>query len=261
MQVIADNIKNAESVLGELTTAITRVTALCEAATPLREAMKQGGPRKSPPVYVAETGKKMKENFIEDFGAEFPTLSSGISNGWLGSASYRLHDGIYKLGTSLITMKERKFMVMSDEERATLCEALKDVLADFAIYTIIAFQLHLTPGEQYTLAVSKLCERRQVKPAIFYGEMLQVIESTGRKYYAYEPLSPVYNDMLATEPAFLAECEEQRLPLTEEMAMDILSGELLVTMALDQLLKENSEMESTEVDVNPMSLISRMNLE
>ncbi len=261
MQVIADTIKNADSVLAELLSLISKTSILCEATTPLREAMKTSTTRKSPPVYVAETGKRMKENFIEDFGAEYPTVSSGISNGRLGHASYRLHDGIYKLGTVLITIKNRKFMVMSDDERTELHDSLLDAVADFAIYTVIAFQLHLASGDQCTLAVSKVCERRQVKPAILYGEMLQIIEGTGRKYYAYEQLSPVYADMLAIEPAFLAECEEQQLPLTEEMALEILSGELMTAAALDQLLKQNSDMESHEVDVDPVSLISRMCLE
>lgn len=260
MQVIADTIKNAEAVLGELLSVTDATWVLCEAATPIQEWMRTTKVRKSPPVYVAETGKVMKENFIADFGAEYPTLSAGVMNGRLGSSSYRVNDALYKLGNCLKTMKERQFMIMSDEERKELHESLLDVVADFAIYTIIAFRLYKAGDGYCTLAASKACERRQVSPAIMYSEMLGLLERTGRTYYAYEPLSSMYADMLATEPAFLAECEEQGLPLTEDLARSLLEGETTVPLLMEALLSQAADTESTEVDVNPISMISRMNL-
>lgn len=261
MQVTADNIHQADAVLNELLTVTDVTLDLADAATPLREAMKKFTTRKSPPVYMAETGRKMKEKFISDFSVEYPTISSGITNGRLGPASYRMHDGLYKLGTALRKMSECKFMVLSDDDRVVMHDALLDAAADFAIYTIIAFSLHLAPSEHCTLAVSSLCERRKVTPSVLYGELLDVIKNTGRSYYAYEPLSPLYSDMLATEPAFLAECEDQGFPLTEEMAREILDGTVPAAQVLETLMKQNADMESTEVDVNPFSLISRMSLE
>lgn len=261
MQVIADTIQTADAVLGEMLSVIDISWALCEASTPIQVWMRTAKQKKSPPVYVAETGKQMKDNFIEDFRSAYPTLSTGIMNGRLGSASYRMHDGIYKLGTCLQKMKERKFMIMSDDERGQIHEAMLDIVADFAIYTIIAFQLHRAEEGVCTLSVSKVCERRHVSATILYGELLETIKKTGRTYYAYEQLSPLYADMLAVEPTFLAECEEQELPLTEELARELLDGETTAPQLLELLLKQNADVESKEVDVNPVSMISRMNLE
>ena len=261
MRVVSDSVRDPEAVLEEMLSAIDTSWALCEACTPIQVWMRTAKQRKSPPVYVAETGKKMRENFIEDFRTAYPTLSVGIMNGRLGSTSYRMHDGIYKLGTCLKTIKDCKFMVMSDDQRQVLYDAFRDIVADFTIYTIIAFQLHRANEDVCTLSVSKACERRKVSPAILYGELLETLKRTGRTYYAYEPLSSVYADMLAVEPAFMAECEEQELPLTEELAQGLLDGETTVPQLMELLQKQNADVVSTEVDVNPISMISRMNLE
>ena len=261
MKVISDGMMSADNILEESLTVIDRVWVICEGCQPISEWMYTTKERKSPPVFVAECGKKVKENFIEDFGSEFPTLSSGIINGKLGQASYRLHDGMYKLGTCLQRIKGRKFMVTSDDERKELHELLLDVVADFAVYTIIAFQLQQSTAGVCTLAVSKACERRQINPGLLYGEMMETIKKTGRTYYAYEPLSPVYSDMLADEPAFLAECEALELPLTEELAKQLLAGEFTPPLLMEYLLKQTLSTEQHEVNLDPIGMIKRMNLE
>ena len=95
MQVIADTIKNADAVLSEMLTLTDTAFSMAKAAAPIQELMKQSTTRKSPPVLAAESGKVLKENFIEDFRSLFPNVSSGVTNGRMGTASYRLHDGVY----------------------------------------------------------------------------------------------------------------------------------------------------------------------
>lgn len=261
MQVIADTIKNADAVLSEMLTLTDTAFSMAKAVAPIQELMKQSTTRKSPPVLAAESGKVLKENFIEDFRSLFPNVSSGVTNGRMGTASYRLHDGVYKLGNALQTVQERKFMIVSDDERRELSEQLRDVVADFAIYTIIAFDLHNASQGTCTMAINKYCERRKVSPSILLGELMGTVQWSGRTYYAYEHVSPLYTDMMAAEPLFLTECEEQELPLTEELAASILDGRANAAQVMEQLLKQASEVESKEVSVNPMSLISRMSLE
>lgn len=261
MPVIADAIQNADAVLSDMLSLTSAALSMTKALTPIQELMKNSTVRKSPPVLVAESGKVLQDNFFEDFSIAFPAVATGITNGRLGHASYRVHDGIYKLGTVMPAIKAKKFMIMSDEERKTLHEEMKDVVADFAIYTIITFQLHRSIEDVTTMATSKACERRQITARVMYGELLSTVESLNRAYYAYEPLSAFYTDMLAAEPIFMAECEENQLPLTEEMAHDILTGKTTSARVMEQLLRQTADMESKEVDVNPVSLIQRMSLE
>lgn len=261
MPVIADNIQNADAVLNDMLALTSATLSMSKALTPIQELMKASPVRKSPPVLVAESGKVLQNNFFEDFNISFPAVATGVTNGRLGAASYRVHDGIYKLGNIMRTVKERKFMIMADHERSELCEGMKDVVADFAIYTIITFQLHRSVDDISTMSVSKVCGRRRITPQVLYGELLSTVEALGRAYYVYEPLSPLYADMLAAEPLFMAECEENQLPLTADLAEDILSGKITSAKAMERLLREASDVESTEVNVDPISLIQRMSLE
>lgn len=264
MQVIADTLQNAEEILNESLSLLDVSLTLCDACMPFQEWMRVNKQHKSPPVYVAETGRKMKEHFIENFQTSYPALASGIINGSLGIASYRINDGVFRIGNCLIKIKDRKFMIMSDDERRTLYADMQQAVADLVVFVIITFSLHQFSTGVCTLSVSKLCDRRQVNPTIFYAELLQILKDTGRTYYAYEQLSTYYNELLAVEPIFLAECEEQDLPLTEDLAQKILDGELTAAAVKEMLTrtgKGGKGIEEKEININPFSMISRMNLE
>lgn len=260
-RIVADSIKNADTIIEELFDLYHRADVLRDACMPLQMAVRNGGPRKSPPTYVAETGRVMKDRFIPDFRTEYPALSSAVINGQLGRAHNRINDAVYKLGNALILMKDRKFMVISEEERQRLYDQLSDIMADVIIYTIIAFGLHKAESGHETLAVSTACEKRQITASVLYGNLLEDLKRTGRTYYAYEELSPVYNDLLAVDPVFLAECEENDLPLTEEIARKVVDGSMTAASAMVEVMRGAEDYETREIEADPFSIITRMKLE
>lgn len=259
MQVTKDAIKNANEILTELMSLTALADKLDQATLPLADLVKTSKVRKSPPVLIAEAGKIAKDSDVEDFEVMYPAVSSAIKNGTLDAYSRRIYDAMFKMGDVLLELRKAKYMVAKDDKRQELNSAAKDALADLVIYIICTFRLF--DSSACTMAVSGYCERANITQDVLYGILLSSLEGTGRSYYAYEPMSPMYTELLANEPAFMAECEDKDLPLLDEHIARILRGEANVAEIMEELLKQERELSHEECNVSTFDLMSRMNLD
>lgn len=265
MLVKADNIKNAEQILLESVVLVDKSQAMLEATVPIAKLLRAPGKRKSPPMIIAETGRKLKDNFIESFEAEFPNLSAGVVDGTLGEFSYRAHDALYKLGNLLKVVKDKKFMIQKDSERLELHKLLQNVVADMCYFTIMTFNLNkaIDPAtEECTMSVSRFCDQNKITPSVLYSILMEKAQATGCSYYAYEPLSEFYTLMQNTEPDLVTQCQEQSLPLTDDICAAIINGEVTANAVYDTLQRQSKEGTVVqELDITPSTLVSRMNLQ
>ncbi len=259
MQIVKDQVENASSLLEELMSMMALAGRVDEATMPLAELMRRSPVKKSPPVLIAEVGKALKDCDVEDFEVMYPSISTAIKNGKLDVNGRRIYDAVLKMGDALIEIRKSKYMVAKDDQRQYLNSMAKDALADLAIYIICTYRLF--DSSTCTMAVNQYCERAQYSPDVLYGTVLGVLQGTGRSYYSYEVMSPLYSELMANDAAFMAECEDKDLPLKDEQVERILRGEATTTEIMDELLKQDNELVHEECAISTFELMSRMNLD
>lgn len=259
MQVIKDPIANGQQILAESLALLDTAVMLDQATLPVAELMKRSEVKKSPPVLISEAGKLLKENDVESFEAVYPTLTAACKDGKLGEFSYRIHDAMYQVGEVVLAVRTAKYMVVKDDQRQQLNARAKSAIGDIVAYLVNTFAMW--DPDNVCMAVSSTCERQGTSQDVLYGTLLSAMEDAGCSYRAYEPMSPVYTELMATDSVFMAECSEKDLPLTDELAMAVIRGESSPSEIIDQLSRERVVTPFSAVEnVNPFTLMSRLNL-
>lgn len=260
MPVLRDPIDNADAVLSEAMSLMQFADTLDQATLPMSELVKKSPVKKSVPVLISDAGKVLKGADVENFEAEFPSLATATANGALGDFSYRINDAMYRVGEVVLAARKAKYMLVKDEQRKELNTMAKAACGDVAIYLINTFSLWDT-GDSY-MAIMNLCERNGYSPDVLYGMMLDAMKRTDSRCRAYEPMSPVYTELLAAEPALMSECMDRDLPLGDEDALKILRGEISASECLEALSKQSIVTAFDEgEEVTPLNMFSRLNLQ
>lgn len=260
MQVVKDPVANAPAILDESLALLDFVSTLDRATLPVAELMRQSAARKSPPVLISEAGKAIKDSDVENFEAAYPTLTAACKDGKLGEFSYRIHDALYQVGEVLLAIRKVKYMVVKDDQRKALNLRVKSAIGDIVAYLINTFSMW--DSDNVCMAVSSICERQGNSQDILYGTLLSAMQDANCSYWAYEPMSPVYTELMAADSVFMAECAEKDLPLTDEMAVSVIRGEASPAEVVDQLSRDRVVTPfSASENVTPLTLMSRLNLE
>lgn len=260
MQVIKDPIENAAAIMTETTGLLGLANTLDSATLPVAELMKVSKVKKTPPVLIAEAGKSLKEHDEENFEVLCPTLASAAKNGKLGDFSYRMHDAMYQIGEVILAARKVKYMVVKDDQRKQLNEMAKTAIGDLVAYLVNTFAMW--DSETSCMAVASYCERNGITQDLLYGTLLENMKNAGQTHRAYEPMSPVYTELMAADSVFMAECSENDLPLTDDQAMQLLRGELTSSEIMDQLTKGRVVTPfSKGEEVTPFNLLSRLSLD
>lgn len=260
MQVVKDPVANSQLILSESLAMLDIASMLDKCTLPVVELMKQSQVRKSPPVLISEAGKVLKEHDVESFEAEFPTLAAACRDGKLGEFSYRIQDAMYQIGEVILAVRKAKYMVVKDDQRKELNLRAKAAIGDIVAYLVNTFSMW--DSENVCMAVSSVCERQGTSQDVLYGELLSAMDEAGCSYRAYEPMSPVYTELMAADSVFMAECSEKDLALTDEQALAVIRGEVSSAEVIDQLSRERVVTPfSASENVTPFTLMSRLNLE
>ncbi len=258
MKTIADTLPNADKVLTELLGFMESAQALAEASAPY--AIASNG--RALPRFIAETSTALKKALIPDFARYFPSLQDLVENGAGGTQSMgRLHNACYMFNQGQQVVHAAKCMLKDDNIRQKVTDLFRTTVGDIAVFICIQFGLHNLDSGEVTLAISKHCERCRLTPDVFYGILKQTMEDVERSWYAYEVMSPMYGPLNDFDPVFLAECEENFYPLTDDIAKRIVEGEVDVAEVRGTLVEHMRNTIETDVDVTPSTLVSRMQLQ
>lgn len=258
-KIVADNIKNTEALIRETTTLINAVTYARYMLCPFDADRKEE--YKTLPAYITSARKVLSQLPLADFDINYPTLESIVQNGnAIEDARARLHDAVYRLGELNKELRAKKFLVKLDTDRAALEELARVAAADLSIFLLTQFSYPKYPDE-VMLGVTQYCDSKGVTPDVFFGGLLAVLEEYNEKPYGYEALSPYRDRLIEVDPAFVAECEEHSFPLTEEMAIKIINGDMQISEARGELADHLRQSTEVEVEgVTPLNMISRMEL-
>lgn len=258
IKVKEDVLRSADKLLEEILELVEQVRIARENLAPFNEEKKKAFG--SLPRYVAHTKTGLESACISNFGVNYPTMEVVIQNGdATDDGMFRFHDGIFKLSKLNNALKEAKYIIKLNEERAKLTQLANEVIADFCIFLLIQYRL---ADSVPFLSVQNYCVKKGITASVLYGQVLNILEETGEKPYAYEAISPYRDDMLDIDANFLTECEEVRFPLTEEMAKKILAGEMSMAEANAALLEFLREREEETIeDVTPQNMLQKMQLD
>lgn len=258
VKVVADSLPNAEAVLTEALGFMEAVDMLREAVAPYS----LNGNGRTLPRFIAETSVLLKQRLIKDFSVFFPSISNLIENGAGSTAGMgRLHDACYFYNKVQKEIHNNGCMLKSDDIRGELYEQLQTITGDIIVFICIQYGLYALDSGEVTMAISKHCERCKFTPDVFYGVLIGTLEEVDRSWYAYEPISPMYQALNEFDPNFASECEESMYPLTDAMAKDLVEGRVDVAKMRAVLVKFNKETCQVDVDVTPATLVSQMRLE
>lgn len=257
MKIVADTLPNADKVLVELLGFMSSAQTLADASAPYALAS-NGRPL---PRFIAETSVALKDALVSDFAMYYPALQGLIENGDGGTQSMgRLHNACYSFNQGQQAVHAAKCMLKDDAVREKVMEAFRTAVGDIVVFICIQFGLHNLDSGEVSLAVSKHCERCKLTPDVFYGILKQTLQDVERSWYAYEVMSPMYQPLNDFDPVFVAECEENLYPLSDEVAKKIVEGELDVAEARGTLTEHMKNMVETDLEVTPATLVSRMQL-
>lgn len=258
MKVVADSFDNAGELFRALLGFEDQAMEMWKQVQPFSKA----GNGRALPRFVTETSVQLHKLLVSDFSMMYPSIASVIENGLGGTdASFgRLHDAVYQFNAAQQTLHAKNCVVMADADRQKLTEQLSQVVGDLVIFTIVQFGLFRLEQGEVTLAVQEHCEAAGMSPDVLYGILQQEMEEVGQTYYAYEALSPYCVALNELDPNFVAECEEILFPLTDAMAEQILDGTVDLPYVRGLLLDAQKGHKEVEVNVNPETLISQMQL-
>lgn len=258
MKVIADFSPKAEQILLELITFEAKAKEIESLVAPYAVA----GNGRPLPRFVTETSVALRGSLVKNFGRSFQALQDLIENGYGSNAGVgRLHEACYLFNQVQQEIHAANCVLMNDEKRQELQNKMRDVVGDIVVFMAIQYQLYAVHTGNVMLSIQKHCERIKLTPEVFYGVLLQDMEDVERSWYAWEVISSLYGALNDFDPVFVAECEENLYPLSDEMASDILNGVLDVAAARGMLMEHMKTIEVSDVDVTPTSLVSKMKLE
>lgn len=258
MKAIADSFTNADKVLAELF-AFERIVEEIAAET---DPYPVGGNGRPLPRFITETSVALRKKLVKDFAIAYPNIHSLVENGNSADVSLgRLHDACYKFNQVQQAIYKANCVIMTDDIREDMREKLNDVVGDLCVFIITQYGLYKLEGGVVPMSIHAHCEKYGMTPDVLYGSILGIMEEVDRTWYAYEPMSPVYNDLMEADPVFLSECEENMYPLTDDMAKKIIDGTMDSAYARSLLMAHMKDMIEKDVDVTPASLLSQMRLE
>lgn len=259
MKTIADNTKDAGSLLVELLDFQSTAMDLVELTGPYTE-FANGRPL---PKFVTETTAHIKQKLVPSFSTAFPHISSLVEDG-LGSSDagfQRLHDACFKFGEAQNKLQAKKCVLMADTDRKEISGLFKQVVGDVTVFILIHFGFKEIREETgVMLCVQSYCESKGFTPQVFYGILLQELEDVGQRWYAYEPISPMYGYLMDFDSSFMEECSASNFQLFDEDADKLVSGELDIAAVRGRCLQQAADTVEREVAVTPSTLISRMDL-
>lgn len=261
MKVIPDSSKNAYNLLKEVHCLVNRELIASEWLAPYGPEAKKNYP--SLPTYIMAGKEALANSQLANFDANYPTIKEVLANGEsVDDGGKRLHDAIYKLGAANASLSKANYLVKLDAERTAIREQLLESAGDLIIYLIVQYELDKSMDGEVKLSVNALCEKEGITPAVLYGELLNQLEHTGVQVYGYESISKWNEQLLDIDPVFVAECEENNFPLTEDICQQICEGKLPIPEARNLLASFLRESEEKEVDgITPTNMIARLNLE
>lgn len=258
MKVVSDSFPHADKVLEELFEFMSSAETMKEHLIPYSI----GGNKRALPRFITETSVALRQSLISDFVISFPSIHSLVENGNTESMSLsRLHDAIFKFDVVQKAVHKANCVIMADDDRSQLCEKLNDVIGDLAVFTIVQYNLYKLDTGDVTVSVHAHCEKVGITPDILLGSLTDMLAEAGRTWYAYEPISPLYDALDACDPVFMAECEEALYPLTDAMATKIVDGDMDIAFARSQFAAHMKNMVEEELNVTPTTLLEQMRLD
>lgn len=261
MKVVSDKYNEAYPLLREVVSLTEELLAAAEWLEPYGPAHRDKYP--SLPTYIVAGRKHLANARIAKFDINYPTIKRVVANGCANSdASKRLNDAVYYLGSVNEQLVACGYLIKLDSDRQRAQELLLKSAGDLVIYLMSQYEIDKCLDGEVRLSVNTLCEERKVSPSVFYGELLSWLERTGVEVYGYESLSPWNEPLLEIDPVFVAECEENSFPLTEDICKRIVDGKLTIPDARALLVKFLRESEEVEVtDMTSTNMIARLKLD
>lgn len=256
MKVVADNIKEAPALLRELVEFKTVAMKLYYATRPFSSE----APGTKLAKFATETTLEMKRSLVKNFESTFPTISSALINGSVTIAAERLQGAcrIFDLGQRELTKKN--CVLVSDADREIPHIDFGDVVTNLVVFILSQF-LSSQDEDTVFLSVMEMCEREGVTPDVYKGSLMDDLEFVGGKWCTYDPVSPLYDVMMESEPEFLAECRDIGYPLTDEVCQQILDGVTPVAMVRGDLNQYMKGIEEVEMEGTMSSFLKGMSLE
>lgn len=256
-KIVRDVVDDAEELLVEVSELLEELVGVLNGLAPSSERPENT----SIPNYILVVSKNMLSKAkLANMDACYPALAKAIPSGQCGVATPRLHDGIFKLGELNTSLVSNKFIIKSDTERAQLRTLCKEVIADFAIFSILLFNLVGKDGEVF-LSVAEYTNKCGISVDVLYGIMLRFLELAEAEPYGYEYISPYYDALMEIDSDFIDACEEANFPLTSDLADKIVAGRLSIPKA--QLLLETyiKNVKADVVDdITPLNMLEKLRL-
>ena len=258
MKIVSDSFKDADKVLADLLTFEDVAKGIADNIAPFAI----GGKGRALPRYVVETSQALRPLLVKDFSMYFPAISAIVINGEGDDQSYsRIHDACFIFHEVQTIISENHCVIRDETLRKDLYDRMCKVVGDIVVFICIQFKLYRLEDEEMMLSISRYCESTNVSADVFYGLQLQTLGDYKQSWYSYEVLSPYYSAMVDFDPIFLAECEENFYPLTDDLSAKILDGTLDIPSLRGKFLEMSANTEISETRETPMSLIEKMKLE
>ncbi len=258
MKAVADSFANADKVLSEL----FEFEQVALDMTEQLDTYANIGNGRSLPRFITETSVALKQLLVKDFSLSYPNIQGLVENGNSASLSLgRLHDAIFKFNQVQQEVHKANCVIMVDVKRSELVEKLKDVVGDICVFIVIQYSLNRVADGELPVSIMSHCERVGITPEVLYGVMIDTLKNEGRSWYAYESISPVYQDFMDYDSSFLAECEDNMYPISDEMAQSLINGDADLSYIRGLLLTKVKDMVEEEVNVTPSTLLAQMRLD
>lgn len=259
MKIKEDILSKASETLMELLAIQDSLVRTRDALRTYEDECKRG--QITLPKFLVARRAELTAAAIKSFSMQFPHVTAMISDGRNSDAGmFRLHDGVYKMGQMTQKLQGCQYMVKVDAECLAIRELANKATADFIVFIITQYGLSQTDQHVF-LSVSEYCDRAGITPEVFYGSQLNLLESTGETVYGYESISPYRDDLMDIDATFVAECEENNFPLSEDICQDIIAGTLSMVEARGKLQSWMEQLEQHEVkDITLSNMVQRLNL-
>ncbi len=240
-KVIADEFHNASATLLELLDFESVALKFYENLLPFSSCTE----RVSLPKYIVNTSTELHKLLITDFGQYFPTIKRLLVDGKGNTehSFWRIQDACFRFSNIQQAVYEKGCKILDDAIREDLSEEMSTVVSDLVVFIAIQFGLYTADQSEVYRSVEEYCDANGVTVDVLYGTLLSDLESVEGSWYAFEPISPCYQDVMRLDPTFLDECEENTYPLTDDVAMKIINGDMTLNAARKLMYSSGSKSE------------------
>lgn len=256
---ISDNFTNSEITLREALNLYKSVQIVNENLLPFSE-MKKKNPKLTPPLYMQQLSKVLRDFKINNFAIMYPNLGLHFINAdALDVAAKKLSASLISLSNFYEEISKIFFIVKSDRQCKELRLIIKNVIRNILLFIESQYKLKDYPTIEY-LPLFNFCETENISIEEFVSWFNAQKNLYEVEFYIYEIDNQISSRFLEDYPELYELAADLQFPLTLTTAYNVLEGNVASSTIYKEIESYSKTVAVSTEDCTMPSTLKILNL-